>query len=98
MATSIDIGSLIARSPERGGRPRIAGTGISVQRIARWYNMGFLPEEIAAEYRHITLAQVHAALAYYLANGAEMDAEIEVEDAEEERIVQEASKDFKRDL
>jgi uncharacterized protein (DUF433 family) len=34
MALAIDIGSLIVRTPEiRGGRPRIAGTGVTVRRV-----------------------------------------------------------------
>ena len=41
MATVTEIGSLISRRPEiRGGRPCIAGTGVSVRRIAQWHNMG----------------------------------------------------------
>ena len=76
MATVIDIGSLIARHPGiRGGRPCIAGTGVSVRRIAQWHNLGLIPEEIARKFGHLSLAQVHAALAYYHANRAAIDAE-----------------------
>jgi len=40
----------ITRSPEiRGGRPRIAGTGVTVRRIAVWYKSGLSPEEIEAD-------------------------------------------------
>lgn len=50
MATAtVDIGTLITRSPTiRGGRPRIVGTGVTVQRIVGWYKLGVSPEEIAA--------------------------------------------------
>ena len=49
MPAAVDIGSLIERSPEiRKGRPCIAGTGVTVRRIAGWYNLGLTPEEIAA--------------------------------------------------
>ena len=66
MASVTELGTLIDRDPKvRGGRPKIAGTGLSVSRIAGWYKMGMTPEEIALEYPHLTLAQVHAALAYY---------------------------------
>jgi hypothetical protein len=34
------------------------------------------PEEIAEDYPHLTLAQVHAALAYYHANREEIEADI----------------------
>src|SRR6266542_5782405 len=66
MAATIDIGSLITRTPGIvGGRPRIAGTGVSVRRIAIWYKLGHTPEEITMHIPHLSLAQVHAALAYY---------------------------------
>ena len=59
----------ISRTPGvRGGRPTIAGTGISVRAIAVDSNLGESPEEIAANRPHLSLAQVHAALAYYCAN------------------------------
>ena len=85
MATVVDIGSLIIRTPDiRGGRPRIAGTGVSVRRIAVLSNLGHLPEEIAASFGHLSLAQVHAALAYYHANRAEIDADLAEEEAQAE--------------
>jgi uncharacterized protein (DUF433 family) len=80
MAALTEIGSLIARLPGvRGGRPCVAGTGVSVRRIAQWHNMGLIPEEIARKIGHLTLAQVHAALAYYHANQPEIDADLEAE-------------------
>jgi len=80
MATITEIGSLISRDPEiRAGRPCIAGTGVSVRRIAEWHGMGLIPEEIVRKFGHLSLAQVHAALAYYHANQAEIDADIETE-------------------
>jgi uncharacterized protein (DUF433 family) len=37
MPSVVDIGTLIERSPEiRKGRPCIAGTGVTVRRIAGW--------------------------------------------------------------
>ena len=78
----VDIGTLITRSPEiRGNRPRIAGTGVTVQRIVGWYRLGLSPEEIARRIGHLSLAQVHAALAYYHANRAAMDAAIAEDEA-----------------
>ncbi len=74
---TIDIGTLITRSDDiRGGRPRIAGAGVTVQRIVGWYKLGLMPEEIADRIGHISLAQVHAALAYYHANRDEIEAAI----------------------
>src|ERR1035438_5625784 len=74
--------ALIERSPEiRKGRPRIAGTGVTVMRIAGWSNLGPTPEEIVAKFDHLTLAQIHAALAYYHANREEINSEIADEEA-----------------
>ena len=42
--------------------------------------MGLSPEEIALEYPHLTLAQVHAALTYYHANREQIEAEIDQEE------------------
>ena len=90
MSTPIDIGTLIVRSPElRGGRPRIAGTGVTVRRIVGWYKLGLSPEEIASEIPHLTLAQVYAALAYYHANREEIEADIAAEETEAERLERE---------
>ena len=81
------MSTLISRGPEiRGGRPCIAGTGISVRRIAQWHNMGLIPEEIARKFGHLSLAHVQAALAYYLANHAEIDADLESEARETEAL------------
>ena len=83
MASCVEIGTLIDRDPAiRGGRPKIAGTGVTVRRIAVLHNMGEAPEEIAAEFGHLSLAQVHAALAYYYANKADIDADLEAEQRE----------------
>ena len=49
-----------------GGKPRIAGHRIKVQDIAIWYeDQGMTPDEIIYHYPSISLADVHAALAYY---------------------------------
>jgi uncharacterized protein (DUF433 family) len=91
MASGVEIGTLIDRDPGiRGGRPKIAGTGLTVRRIIGWYKMGREPEEIALEYPHLNLAQVHAALAYYHANRDEIEADIALEEA--------ASADWERQL
>ena len=86
MAMVVDIGTLIVQTPEmRGGRPRIAGTGVTVRRIVGWYKLGWSPEEIADRIGHLSLAQVYAALAYYHANRDEIEADIAAEEAEAER-------------
>jgi uncharacterized protein (DUF433 family) len=61
-----------------GGKPRIAGTRIKVQHVATWYErMGMSPDEIVSQWPHLTLADVHAALAYYYAHREQIDADIQ---------------------
>ena len=53
MSTEID--SLLISAPEiRNGRPCIAGTGISVHRVAILHNLGHSPEDIVRKYEHLT--------------------------------------------
>jgi len=79
----VDIGTLIVASPDvRGKRPRIAGTGVTVQRVVGWYKLGLTPEEISDRIGHLNLAQVYAALAHYHANREQIEAEISAEEAE----------------
>ena len=89
----MDIGTLIARTPEiRGGWPRVAGTGVTVQRIVGWYKLGLGPEEIADQLGHLTLAEVHAALAYYHANREEIESALAAEWAEADGLAREHDK------
>ena len=82
MTSRVEIGALIERDPAiPGGRPKIAGTAVTVRRVVGWYKMGMSPEEIALEYPHLNLAQVHAALTYYHANREEIEADIAQENA-----------------
>ncbi len=47
------------------GKPRIVGHRITVEQVAFWHEkLGLRPDEIACQY-DLTLADVHAALAYY---------------------------------
>lgn len=85
-----DIGTLIIKSPETlGGRPRIAGTRVSVQRIAAWYKMGLNAEEITERMGNVTLVQVYAALTYYHANREEIEGYIAAEKADYQRLATE---------
>jgi uncharacterized protein (DUF433 family) len=80
MVDSVDIGTLITRTPGiKGGVPHIAGTGVTVHRVASWCKQGFGPEEIADQFGDLSLAQVHAALAYYHADRGEIEALLKVE-------------------
>jgi uncharacterized protein (DUF433 family) len=87
LSSITDIGTLISRNPDiHGGCPIIAGTGVTVRRIAIWYKQGLRAEEIGDRIGHLTLTQVYAALTYYHANREEIDADITAEEAEGSRI------------
>lgn len=59
-----------------GGKPRIAGRRITVQDIVVLHEkLGRPVDEIASEF-DLTLADVHAALAYYFDNREEIDESI----------------------
>ncbi len=80
MPTVTQIGSLIeTRAGVHAGRPCIAGTSVSVRQIAQWYNAGLVPEEIVQKFGHLSLAQVHAALAYYHANREAIEADLDAD-------------------
>ena len=73
-ATIFDIGTLIVCAPDIcGDRPRIAGTRITVGRIATLWKQGLTPEEIADNWGYLSMAQVYAALTYYHANREEIE-------------------------
>ena len=87
MSTAIDIGTLVVSTPETcGGRPRIAGTRISIAQIAVWNKQGLSVEEILEEIPYLNLAQVYAALSYYHANRNEIEADLAAELAEYQRL------------
>jgi uncharacterized protein (DUF433 family) len=87
MSTAIDIGTLIVSTPETcGGRPRIAGTRISIAQIAVWSKQGLSVEEILEEIPYLNLAQVYAALSYYHANRNEIEADLAAEWVEYQRL------------
>jgi uncharacterized protein (DUF433 family) len=68
----------------RSGKPRIAGTRITVADVAIMYlRMGQSLEEIAGKYE-LSLASVHAAMAFYYDNRPEIDQRI----AETEALVE----------
>jgi uncharacterized protein (DUF433 family) len=87
MPGTVEISELLERRDHlHGGRPVLSGTGVSVHRIAGWYKLGMTAEEIAANYGHLSLALVHAALAYYHANREEIESYLEAEEAAAQRL------------
>jgi uncharacterized protein (DUF433 family) len=78
---------LIVKTPGVcSGQPRIAGTRIKVKHVYTWVErMGMTPAQVVADYPHLTMAQVHAALAYYWLHQDEIQRDI----GNEEKLVAE---------
>ena len=73
MATAIDIGTLISKLPEmHGGKPCIAGTGVTVMTIVELYEAGYAPAEISENKYGLRLDGIFAALAWAHANPEEL--------------------------
>lgn len=71
------------RADTCGGKPILAGTRIKVSDVViEVKRMGMTPDEVVQAHPHLSLAQVHAALAYY---DNHMD-DIEREIAEDRRM------------
>ena len=82
----VSIENLLEPKAHRKGRLCVAGTGTTVHRIAVWYKTGWSAEEISRRYAHLPIAGVYAAIAFYHANQAEIEAEIAADQAEESRL------------
>lgn len=77
-AARTEIGSLLeTRSGFREGRPCLAATGMTVHGVAALFQSGMAPDEILAQFPHLDLPRIYAALAYYLANKADVEADLE---------------------
>lgn len=60
-----------------GPKPRIAGHRIRVQDVAIWHEkLGMSADEIVDQHPTITLADIHAALAYYWDHRDEIERDI----------------------
>jgi len=76
-----------------GGKPRIAGTRIKVSLVAILSERNRMtPDEIVEAYPHLSLAQVHAALAYYWEHRDEIEQEIR----EDQALVQAFERDMSK--
>jgi uncharacterized protein (DUF433 family) len=86
MAVAFDIGTFLDSDPGYwDGRPFIRGKRVTVHRIAIAYSQGRTVAEICDDH-DLDPAEVHAALAFYLARREAIDADIDAYDAESERI------------
>jgi uncharacterized protein (DUF433 family) len=81
------LGEYIVKTPGTcGGEPRIAGTRIKVRHVYVLVEKeGMTPAQVVVAYPHLSMAAVHAALAYYWSHQEEIQRDIE----EEEKLVAE---------
>ena len=81
MTTAIKLDSLLHSRPDlHHGRPCLAGTGMTVHAVAVRHMQGMTAEQILEQFSDLDLARIYAALAYYYANRAQIEAELEAED------------------
>lgn len=60
-----------------GGSAVIQGTRFPVRSVVNYVlHHGCTPEELVAKFSHLTLAQIHDALAYYYDNREDIDREM----------------------
>jgi predicted nucleotidyltransferase/uncharacterized protein (DUF433 family) len=79
MITSHPIDLIVSNPEVRGGQPILTGTSVSVADVAAAARFqGRSPQEIAEAFT-LTLAEVHAALAYYYAHQSAIDMLIHAE-------------------
>jgi len=99
MNLGIDLKDILVRTPQ--GSWRIAGTRISLDSVVYSFSEGATPEEICQDFPGLSLAQVYAAVAYYLNNRDEVDRYLqEAEQSAEElrQHLENRHRDFIRDL
>jgi uncharacterized protein (DUF433 family) len=73
---------ITSRKGVGGGRPVITGTRTRVANIVAYHKLGFSPEDLAREFPHLNLAQIHDVLSYYYEHQSEIDREIDEESEE----------------
>ena len=68
---------IVSRKDLCGGSPVIEGTKFPVRSVVGYVlRQGMTPEELVAEFSHLTLAQVYDALSYYYDNRDEVDSDV----------------------
>lgn len=84
MATTVGAIPKPVRSVE--GVLKVGDTRVSLDTVVFHFNKGATAAEIQDQYDSMSLAQVHAAIAYYLHNKAEVDAYLARHEADRERF------------
>src|SRR5689334_16584529 len=81
---TVAIESLLVVKPGyRQGRPCLRGTGLTVHKVASGYLNGMSVDALCAENPDLDASLFYAALAYYFANRAQVEADIEADRQDE---------------
>jgi uncharacterized protein (DUF433 family) len=95
-ATILNISEIVSDPKIRGGRPVIAGTGLTVINIALTHTTGDkLSEQEIAQHYGLNLGRIYAALAYYYLHQVELDEEIQQERDETQHLTAELQRQGK---
>ena len=68
------------------GVARVGGTRVRLDSVVTAYKQGATAEEIALNYDSLSLADIHAAIAYYLRHTAEVDEYLRTRQAEVDEL------------
>lgn len=68
------------------GIARIGPTRITLDAVIHAYREGQSPEEIVSDFDTLSLADVHATIAYYLRHQSEVDAYLQEQEARSDEI------------
>lgn len=78
MSSAVTYPYIVCRREALSGKPHVEGTRIRVSDIMVQHVYGDQsPEQIRAAFPHLTLAQIHSALAYYHDHKEEIHAEVD---------------------
>lgn len=86
LAKKMDHPYIISQIDLCGGSPVIRGTKFPVRSVVNYVlRQGISPEELVAEFSHLTLAQVYDALSYYYDHKEAVDQDLEQNSEENHR-------------
>ncbi len=71
---------------DQDGVVRVSGTRVTLDTVLGTFLMGVTPEEIAARYPTVALADVYAVIGYYLRHQAEVDQYLQQREQAAERV------------
>ncbi len=82
--THADFPDFLSRTPQ--GTWRIIGTRVSLDSVIRSFWEGATPEEICQDFPSLSLADIYAVIAYYLSHRNEVDAYLQEQQQEADKL------------